>query len=122
MTHYTLNIYGGNVQLLPNATTAVQYVFGEAGPVSEPLALYIEDGETRRNYLVRITQSPDVVTLCQTVLADLFNEVFADYEEPAKLIKSKEFIQALIPLLPFDSGKTERNIRHAIRKYVLGEG
>ena len=65
---------------------------------------------------------PDVATLCQTVLTDLFNEVFCDCVEPAKLIKSKEFINAIIPLLPFKQGKSLRNIRRAIVKYVLGEG
>ena len=59
---------------------------------------------------------------CQTVLTDLFNEVFCDCVEPAKLIKSKEFINAIIPLLPFKQGKSLRNIRRAIVKYVLGEG
>lgn len=56
------------------------------------------------------------------VLPNLFNEVFCDCVEPAKLIKSKEFINAIIPLLPFKQGKSLRNIRRAIVKYVLGEG
>lgn len=87
-----------------------------------PLASYIQDEEVRHDFVKRIAQCPDVATLCQTVLTDLFNEVFCDCVEPAKLIKSKEFINAIIPLLPFKQGKSLRNIRRAIVKYVLGEG
>ena len=94
-------------------------------PDPEPcdlLASYIQDEEVRHDFVKRIAQCPDVATLCQTVLTDLFNEVFCDCVEPAKLIKSKEFINAIIPLLPFKQGKSLRNIRRAIVKYVLGEG
>ena len=116
------NIRGGNVQVLPNATTAVQYIYGEPAPERrDTLAPYIHDEAERRNYERRIAQSPDVTTLCRTVLTDLFNDVLADFTEPVRLVKSKEFIQALLPLLTFESGKTERNIRHGIRRYVLGE-
>ena len=117
-----LHIHGENIQVLPNAMFAIQYICLDPGekpevvsekdvrPDPEPcdlLASYIQD---------------DVATLCQTVLTDLFNEVFCDCVEPAKLIKSKEFINAIIPLLPFKQGKSLRNIRRAIVKYVLGEG
>ena len=132
-----LHIHGENIQVLPNAMFAIQYICLDPGekpevvsekdvrPDPEPcdlLASYIQDEEVRHDFVKRIAQCPDVATLCQTVLTDLFNEVFCDCVEPAKLIKSKEFINAIIPLLPFKQGKSLRNIRRAIVKYVLGEG
>ncbi len=116
------NIHGGNVQVLPNASSAVQYIYEENTHVeADSLAPYIHDERERRNYARRIAQSPDVTTLCQTVLSDMFNDVLADFTAPHQLVKSKEFIHAIIPLLTFDMGKSEHNLRHAIRKYVLGE-
>lgn len=94
-------------------------------PDPEPcdlLASYIQDEEDASRLREANRPMPDVATLCQTVLTDLFNEVFCDCVEPAKLIKSKEFINAIIPLLPFKQGKSLRNIRRAIVKYVLGKG
>lgn len=132
-----LHIHGENIQVLPNAMFAIQYICLDPGekpevvsekdvrPDPEPcdlLASYIQDEEVRHDFVKRIAQCPDVATLCQTVLTDLFNEVFCGCVEPAKLIKSKEFINAIIPLLPFKQGKSLRNIRRAIVKYVLGEG
>ena len=120
-----LHIHGENIQVLPNAMFAIQYICLDPGEKPEPcdlLASYIQDEEVRHDFVKRIAQCPDVATLCQTVLTDLFNEVFCDCVEPAKLIKSKEFINAIIPLLPFKQGKSLRNIRRAIVKYVLGEG
>ena len=114
-----LHIHGENIQVLPNAMFAIQYICLEP---CDLLASYIQDEEVRHDFVKRIAQCPDVATLCQTVLTDLFNEVFCDCVEPAKLIKSKEFINAIIPLLPFKQGKSLRNIRRAIVKYVLGEG
>ena len=108
-----LHIHGENIQVLPNAMFAIQYICLDPGEKPE---------EVRHDFVKRIAQCPDVATLCQTVLTDLFNEVFCDCVEPAKLIKSKEFINAIIPLLPFKQGKSLRNIRRAIVKYVLGEG
>ena len=86
------------------------------------LASYIQDEEVRHDFVKRIAQCPDVATLCQTALTDLFNEVFCDCVEPAKLIKSKEFFNAIIPLLSFGQGKSLRNIRRTIVKFVQGEG
>ena len=103
-----LHIHGENIQVLPNAMFAIQYICLDPGEKPE----VVSEKDVR----------PDVATLCQTVLTDLFNEVFCDCVEPAKLIKSKEFINAIIPLLPFKQGKSLRNIRRAIVKYVLGEG
>ena len=110
-----LHIHGENIQVLPNAMFAIQYICLDPGekpevvsekdvrPDPEPcdlLASYIQDEEVRHDFVKRIAQCV----------------------EPAKLIKSKEFINAIIPLLPFKQGKSLRNIRRAIVKYVLGEG
>ena len=99
-----LHIHGENIQVLPNAMFAIQYICLDPGekpevvsekdvrPDPEPcdlLASYIQDEEVRHDFVKRIAQCPDVATLCQTVLTDLFNEVFCDCVEPAKLIKSK---------------------------------
>ena len=89
---FTVN--GGNVQILPNATI----------------------------YEARLCACPDTVTLCQTVLTDLYNEILADYSSPLKLVKSRAFISALLPHLTFVNGANVPSIRYGIRKYVLGEG
>lgn len=86
-----LHIHGENIQVLPNAMFAIQYICldpekpevvseKDVRPDPEPcdlLASYIQDEEVRHDFVKRIAQCPDVATLCQTVLTDLFNEVFA---------------------------------------------
>lgn len=121
-----INIFGGNNQVLPNATHASQTIIGGTSADSQPtldipMATYIGDQEALRGYIIRIGQAPDVVTLCKSVVADIFNDVLADTVNPADTVKSEAFINALIPLCTFDSGKTVKNIRAAIRKYVLCE-
>ena len=140
---FTVN--GGNVQILPNATIAIQNIHWGDGTVTrterwitpaesglhespspappvtaEPssLALFIPDEATRLVYEARLHACPDTVTLCQTVLTDLYNEILADYSSPLKLVKSRAFISALLPHL----GANVPSIRYGIRKYVLGEG
>lgn len=149
---FTVN--GGNVQILPNATIAIQNIHwgdgtvtrterwitpAESGlhespspPINSPappvtaepssLALFIPDEATRLVYEARLHACPDTVTLCQTVLTDLYNEILADYSSPLKLVKSRAFISALLPHLTFVSGANVPSIRYGIRKYVLGEG
>lgn len=149
---FTVN--GGNVQILPNATIAIQNIHwgdgtvtrterwitpAESGlhespslPINSPappvtaepssLALFIPDEATRLVYEARLCACPDTVTLCQTVLTDLYNEILADYSSPLKLVKSRAFISALLPHLTFVNGANVPSIRYGIRKYVLGEG
>lgn len=114
------NISGGNVQVLPNATTAIQNVYNQ--PCSEEdmlLAPYIHNLDERHNYVQRIKACPDSTILCKTVLADLYNDVLADCINSRDLVKSKEFINAIKPLLPFECGVEA--LRAAIRKHTLGE-
>ncbi len=115
--------YGGTLQNVPDAKVAIQYVFGLGGENNEstPLDPYVHDKIERMNYIQRIGQCPDVVTLCKTVLVDLYNDELADFSDSRTLVKSDDFIQALILLLTFDEGRTVKNIRRSIRKYVLGE-
>ena len=121
----TFHIHGGNVQVLPTATTAIQNNFGgvndSGSDAPTPLDPYIHDRAERQNFLRRITQCPDAVILCKTVLADLYNDVLADFEGSKELIRSKTFVEAIMPLLTFDSGKSVKNIQALIRKYVFGE-
>lgn len=151
LLNYTIN--GGNVQILPNATIAVQNIHwgdgtvtrterrippAESGlhespapPAKSPasslaeypssLALFIPDEAVRSVYETRLRACPDMVTLCQTVLTDLYNEILADYSAPRKLVKSRAFIGALLPYLTFANGASVPGIRYGIRKYVLGE-
>lgn len=114
------NISGGNIQVLPNATTAIQNIYEQADDEEDKvLAPYIHDKVERRNYVLRIKSCSDSVTLCKTVLADLYNDVLGDCIKSQDLIKGKEFITAIKPLLAFECGV--ENLRIAIRKYVLGE-
>ncbi len=115
--------YGGTLQNVPDAKVAIQYIFGSEGKNNEatPLDPYVHDRAERMNYIQRITQCSDVVTLCRTVLVDLYSNELADFSDSRTLVKSDDFIQALIPLFTFDEGKTIKNIRRSIRKYVLGE-
>ena len=84
--------------------------------------MFIPDEATRLVYEARLCACPDTVTLCQTVLTDLYNEILADYSSPLKLVKSRAFISALLPHLTFVNGANVPSIRYGIRKYVLGEG
>lgn len=114
------NISGGNVQVLPNASTAIQYNYGQAADGEDmALAPYIHDTDERHNYAQRIKSCRDSVTLCKTVLADLYNDVLGDCIKSRDLIKGKEFLTAIKPLLAFECGV--ENLRIGIRKYVLGE-
>ncbi len=114
------HISGGNVQVLPHATTAIQNVYGRTcGEDDTALAPYVHDPGERHNYVERIKACPDSTTLCKTVLADLYNDVLGDCIKSRELVKGKEFINAVRPLLAFECGVEA--LRAAIRKYTLGE-
>lgn len=122
-SNVTIVITGGNNQVQPNATTGVQMNFGSGKGdenSSDPLMTYIADEETRKRYIARLASCTDVPTLCKTVLLDMYDEVIKDLPEPEETIKSKTFINAIIPyLVCIDSGKTIPNIRSYIHKYIL---
>ena len=121
---FTVN--GGNVQILPNATIAIQNIHWGDGTVTrtERWITPAESGLHESPSPPINSPAPPVtaVTLCQTVLTDLYNEILADYSSPLKLVKSRAFISALLPHLTFVNGANVPSIRYGIRKYVLGEG
>ena len=108
------------MQIQPNATIAIQNISSLINEEdNKAMAPYVHDVEERYNYIQRIRACNDSVTLCKTVLADLYNDQIADCIKSQDLIKSKEFITSIMPLLSFECGV--ENLRIAIRKYVLGE-
>lgn len=115
------NISGGNVQVLPHATIAIQHIYNQPCSSEEDSVLmpYIHDIGERHNYAQRIQACPDSTVLCKTVLADFYNEILGDCIDSPELVKSKEFITAIQSLLTFDCGVEA--LRVAIRKYTLGE-
>lgn len=123
----TFHIYGGNNQILPNATEAVQNFYGdefakqklaeennttkELSEDEQALSIYINKVEALRGYvsLLRSCQSAHalaevVATMCQ--------------QEPGideTLIVKQSFINLLLPFLPeWDKGQSIDNIRVAI--------
>lgn len=120
MGNCIFNISGGTVQVLPNATAAVQNIYSQSCSEEDmALAPYVHDIGERHNYVQRIRACPDSTILCKTVLADLYNDVLADCINSRDLVKSKEFITAVKSLLAFECGVEA--LRAAIRKYTLGE-
>ena len=128
-SNITFNIYGGNNQILPQATHAEQHFYGDqfadrlqakAGEPSRPLtaeeqalSLYINKGEALQGYIrmLRSCQSARdvgevVATMCQ--------------QEPSvseELIVKQSFISLLLPFLPqWEKGRTIDNLRVYINK------
>ena len=128
-SNITFNIYGGNNQILPQATHAEQHFYGDqfadrlqakADEPSRPLtaeeqalSLYINKGEALQGYIrmLRSCQSARdlgevVATMCQ--------------QEPSvsgELIVKQSFISLLLPFLPqWEKGRTIDNLRVAINK------
>lgn len=127
MADVTFNIYGGNNQILPNATKAEQNFYGDQfaektlakdGEASQPLteeeqalSIYINKVESLRGYITLLRS-------CKTA-RDL-GEVVATMrqQEPSltdDLIVKQSFISLLLPFVPkWEKGQTIDNIRVAI--------
>lgn len=127
MSDVTFNIYGGNNQILPNATKAEQNFYGDQfaektlakdGEVPQPLteeeqalSIYINKVESLRGYITLLRS-------CKTA-RDL-GEVVATMrqQEPSltdELIVKQSFISLLLPFVPkWEKGQTIDNIRVAI--------
>lgn len=123
----TFHIYGGNNQILPNATEAVQNFYGdefakqklaeennttaELSEDEQALAIYINKVESLRGYITLLRS-------CKTA-RDL-GEVVATMrqQEPSltdELIVKQSFISLLLPFVPkWEKGQTIDNIRVAI--------
>lgn len=128
----TFNIYGGNNQILPNATKAEQHFYGdkfakealrngEAGekPLTDDerrLMLYVENEESLRNYVASLAA-------CKTA-ADVGRVVVIMYQNEPKLteerIVKEEFIKTLLPFIDgVDKGKGIDNLRVQINNALL---
>ena len=126
-SNVTFNIYGGNNQILPNATEAVQNFYGdqfadqklhsEGESTDAPnedeqrLAIYINKVKSLRGYI-------SLLTACKK--AKEVGEVVATMrqQEPSltdDLIVKQNFISLLLPFVPkWEKGQTIDNIRVAI--------
>ena len=129
-------IYGGNIQILPNATKAEQNFYGgelveemqdqdgEQAVTSDissdaltkdeqALSIYINKVETLRGYIVLLRS-------CRTARA--LGEVVATMRQQEstltdELIVKQSFISLLLPFVPnWEKGKSIDNIRAAINK------
>ena len=128
----TFNIYGGNNQILPNATKAEQHFYGDKfakealrnGEAGEPaltdderrLMLYVENEESLRNYVASLEA-------CKTA-ADVGRVVVIMYQNEPKLteerIVKEEFIKTLLPFIDgVDKGKGIDNLRVQINNALL---
>lgn len=128
----TFNIYGGNNQILPNATKGEQHFYGdkfakealkngEAGekPLTDDerrLMLYVENEESLRNYVASLAA-------CKTA-ADVGRVVVIMYQNEPKLteerIVKEEFIKTLLPFIDgVDKGKGIDNLRVQINNALL---
>ena len=123
-SNVTFNIYGGNNQILPNATEAVQNFYGdqfadqklhsEGESADAPnedeqrLAIYINKVESLRNYIASLTACQSAKEVGEVVATMCQNEE-AIY---AELIVKADFIKLLLPFLTnVKSGKGIDNLR-----------
>ena len=106
------NIYGGSIQILPTATQAVQYFYGdqfarlvltekegtEAPLTAEErrLLVFMESVEAMRNYVALLDACEDAAAVGRVVAIMCENEPHLDSERIVK----KEFIETLLPFIP----------------------
>lgn len=123
----TFNIYGGNNQILPNATKAEQHFYGDQfakealrkGEQEVPsltdderrLLVYIEKEESLRNYVASLA-------VCKTA-ADVGKVVVIMFENEPRLTEEQivkgEFIDKLLPFIPgVEKGRGIDNLRNQI--------
>lgn len=120
----TFNISGGNNQILPNATEANQYFYGDqfakealrkGAPQEAPLTdderrlmLHVEKEESLRNYVASLRACKTAAEVGKVVAEMCVNEPKL---YSFQIIK-KEFIQTLLPFLTgLEKGKGIDNLR-----------
>ena len=125
------NISGGNNQILPNATEANQYFYGDqfakealrnGAPGVEPLTdderrldMYVENEERLRNYVASLKACKSAAEVGQVVAVMCENEPLLFEQRVAK----EEFIGKLIPFLTgLEKGKGIDNLRINIDKAI----
>ena len=123
-SNVTFNIYGGNNQILPNATEAVQNFYGDpfadkmlhpegtpADALTEDeqrLAIYINKVESLRSYVSLLTACKAAKEVGEVVATMCQNEEAID----EVLIVKADFIKLLLPFLTkMTSGKGIDNLR-----------
>lgn len=123
----TINIYGGTLQILPNATQAVQNFCGadfcrdnireealgmqDLSPKAKRLSAYINNVEELMGYL---TQLSDCVTAAELALV-VVSMVESRTGGSKELMVRESFIKLLLPLTPgITSGRSVDNIRARI--------
>lgn len=123
-SNVAFNIYGGNNQILPNATEAVQNFYGdqfadqklhsEGESTDAPnedeqrLAIYINKVKSLRGYISLLTACKKAKEVGEVVATMCQNEEAID----ADLIAKKDFIHLLLPFLTnVKTGKGVDNLR-----------
>lgn len=130
MNDVTININGGNNQILPNATEAVQNFYGDqfaerihANPASDgasipevsKLSLYI-DKVNLPGYISQIGECQTATELAQIVMSMLEQEPKLTEEEIVK----ERFIRLLLPFATkLAKGRTIDNLRARINDALL---
>lgn len=123
----SFNIFGGNIQILPNATTAIQNFYdgrdAEANPDGEKsgeslltpeaakLSIYINKVEDLNIYLTQIVACTSASGLAQVIvnMAERESKI-----TPEEIVKER-FISLFLPITPkITSGKSIDNIRARI--------
>lgn len=108
----TFNIYGGSNQILPNATKAEQYFYGDQfakealrkETVAEPpltaderrLAVYVEKEESLRSYVASLAACKTAADVGEVVALMCENEPHLVEER----VQKAKFIEVLLPLIP----------------------
>lgn len=127
MSDITITIHGGNNQILPNATEAIQNFYvgeycgetsqeegdGRSGLMPETIRFraYINKEEDLERYLAQIVECRTVTELAQVILVMQENEPKITPEEMVK----ERFIRLFLPITPrITKGKSVSNIRARI--------
>lgn len=112
MSDITITIHGGNNQILPNATEAIQNFYvgeycgetsqeegdGRSGLMPETIRFraYINKEEDLERYLAQIVECRTVTELAQVILVMQENELKITPEEMVK----ERFIRLFLPITP----------------------
>lgn len=128
MSDTIINIHGGNNQILPNATEAIQNFYGTSfaeanierplpilpGDCIDPKAMclipYLNDRENLDTYLAQLQVCRSASDLARIILDMQKRESRITQEEVVKA----RFISLFLPLVNFTNGKTVNNIRARI--------
>ena len=120
----TFNIYGGNNQILPNATKAEQHFYGDKfakdalrngdsteAPLTDDerrLMMFVEKEESLRNYVASLNACKTAAEVGKVVAVMCENEPHLFEDRVAK----ESFIEKLIPfLINVEKGKGIDNLR-----------